>query len=167
MLKALLISSTKLKLTPTPPDILIATIDVTAMYCNIIQTEAIEIACEAYDNSNIIYDIKKPPTKYMKALLSIILEHNTFSFGDYFYKQKIGLAMGSPVSPSLANLSLYPLELQFLQNSKKILNYWRYLDDCLIIFSGSTTELEDHFKTLSTMHPTIKFTASISDTQIN
>ena len=75
--------------------------------------------------------------------------------------------MGSPVSPSLANLSLYPLELQFLQNSKKILNYWRFLDDCLIIFSGTTNELEDHIKTLNTMHPTIKFTASISDTQID
>ena len=157
----------KIEANSYPHDVLIATIDVTAMYCNIIQSEAIEIACEAYDKSNIIYDIKKPPTKYMKALLSLILEHNTFSFGDCFYKQKIGLAMGSPVSPSLANLSLYPLELKFLQNSKKILTYWRFLDDCLIIFSGTRTELEDHIKTLNTMHPTIKFTASISDTQID
>ena len=87
----------------------------------------------------------------MKTLLSLILEHNTFSFGDLFYRQKIGLAMGSPVSPSLANLSPYPLELKFLQNAKKILNYWRYLDDCLIIFSGTTKELEDHIKTLNTI----------------
>ena len=134
------------------------------MYCNIIQSEALDIACKVYEDAPAwLYNINKPPTEEFRRLLSLILEHNTFCFGDCYFKQKIGLAMGSNVSPTLANLTLYPLELEFLKTTNKILSYWRYLDDCLILFQGTKQELEDHIKYLNTMHPTIKFTATISD----
>ena len=143
----------KLEAIKYPQDIILATLDVSAMYCNIIQSEAIEIACNIYEKSQLIYDIKKPPTEQLGKLLKTILEHNTFCFGDCFYKQKIGLAMGSSVSPTLANLTLYPLEQEFLKSTKHIINYWRYLDDCIIIFKGEKDELE---KTYCTSTPCIQ-----------
>ena len=157
----------KIEANKYPPNILLATIDVTAMYCNIIQSEAIDIACNAYENSKLIYNINKPPTEHFRNLLSLILEHNTFCFDDTFYRQKIGLAMGSPVSPTLANLALYPLELEFLNTTNNIINYWRYLDDCLIIYQGTEEELKTDIAYLNSMHPTIKFTATISNTHID
>jgi len=75
--------------------------------------------------------------------------------------------MGSNVSPTLANLALHPLELDFLQNTKNILNYWRYLDECLIIFQGTEKELEENINLLNTMHETIKFTATISNNHVD
>ena len=75
--------------------------------------------------------------------------------------------MGSSVSPTLANLTLYPLEQEFLKSTKHIINYWRYLDDCIIIFKGEKDELEKNIEYLNSMHPTIKFTATISNSQIN
>ncbi|XP_072030209.1 uncharacterized protein [Amphiura filiformis] len=80
----------KIEANEYPPNIILATIDVTAMYCNIIQSEAIDIACKTYhDAPKLLYNIKKPPTEEFRKLLSLILEHNTFSFGDCFYRQKI------------------------------------------------------------------------------
>lgn len=157
----------KIEANSYPQNIILATIDVTAMYCNIIQKEAIEIACKAYEKSNITYDMKKPDTDCIKNMLELILNNNTFCFGDLYYKQKVGLAMGSPVSPSLANIAMHPLELEFLNTTNKIENYWRYLDDGIILFSGTKPELEELIKQLNKMHETIKFTATISDSEIN
>ena len=66
--------------------------------------------------------------------------------------------MGSTVSPTLANLTLYPLEQEFLKLTKHIINYWRYIDDYIIIFKGEKHELEKSTEYLNTMHPTIKST---------
>ncbi len=50
--------------------------------------------------------------------------------------------MGSGVSPTLANLTLYPLEQEFLKSTKHIIKYWRYLDDYINIFKGEKDELD-------------------------
>ena len=68
----------KLEANKYPQDIILATLHVSVMYCNINQSQAIEIACNVYEKSQLIYDIKKPPTEQLGKLLKIILEHSTF-----------------------------------------------------------------------------------------
>lgn len=137
------------------------------MYTNIDHQMAIKHASQAYDSSTLRYSIKKPPTEYITKLLTLILENNTFKFAGFNYKQIIGLAMGSPVSCSLANISLHPLECTFLEKAHKIICFYRYLDDIILISSGTREDLEDNIKDLNNLHPSLKFTADISDLGIN
>ncbi|SJL12000.1 uncharacterized protein ARMOST_21447 [Armillaria ostoyae] len=63
-------------------------------------------------------------------------------YGDSFYKQKSGLAMGVADSPDLANLYGHWFERQInLLNDPDIPFYGRYIDDCLaIVHASSSTE---------------------------
>lgn len=75
--------------------------------------------------------------------------------------------MGSPCSPSLATIGIHPLELAFLKKAKNIIAFYRYLDDILLISSGSREDVEQNIKDLNQLHPSLQFTAEISDTGID
>jgi hypothetical protein len=157
----------KLQNISLPPNALLAAIDIKAMYTNINHQMAIKHASEAYDSSKIKYGMNKPPTEYISKLISLVLENNTFKFAGLNYKQKIGLAMGSPVSCSLANISLHPLELEFLEKANNILCFFRYLDDIILISTDNRDDLNQNIDLLNDLHPDLKFTAEISNSGIN
>ena len=146
---------------------LLATIDVKAMYTNIDHEMAIKATTEAYDSRRINYDIKPIPTKYLAELLSIILRNNTFKFNGLNFRQRIGLAMGSPASVSIANIALHPLEMIFLNHTTNIICFFRFVDDIILLSNSPRPILEEQIQYLNTLHPNLKFTAEISDTSIN
>ena len=47
-------------------------------------------------------------------LLEFVLTTTYFSFGGQIYRQKFGIAMGSPVSPLVANMFVEHLEQKLL-----------------------------------------------------
>ena len=150
-----------------PQDALLATVDVKSMYTNIDHDMALKAASEAYNSRKIKYDIKPIPTRYLTKLLEIILKNNTFRFNGIYFKQCIGLAMGSPASVSIANISLHPLEQLFLETAQDIICFFRYIDDIIWISSGTRESLEEQITHLNTLHPTLKFTAEISNSSID
>ena len=158
---------TKLQKLTLPKNALLATIDVKAMYTNINHDMAINAATHAYDTRRVQYDLKPIPTKYLTALLTIILENNAFKFDGLYFKQLIGLAMGSPCSVSVANIALHPLEKTFLENATNIICFYRYIDDIILISSGTRELLEKQITMLNNLHPDLKFTADISDSTID
>ena len=75
--------------------------------------------------------------------------------------------MGTKMAPSYANLFMDRLERKFLEKEPlKPLLWKRYIDDILCLWIGSRSELEHFLERLNNEHPTIKFTWSISDTQV-
>ena len=83
---------------------------------------ALKDTTEAYDSRRINHDIKPIPTKYLAELLSIILRNNTFKFNGLNFRQRIGLAIGSPASVSISNIYLHPLvETIFLNHTTGII----------------------------------------------
>ena len=82
-------------------------------------------------------------------ILKLIFENNVFSYKNYFYKQLVGVSMGSKASPSIANIYLYCLEKSFLFIHKPLF-YGRYIDDIYAIFVNNfnTNLLVNHFKYL-------------------
>ena len=93
-------------------------------------------------------------------LLSFCLHTTYFVFQGQFYKQKEGAAMGSPVSPIVANLFMEHLENQALSTALNPPKLWiRYVDDTFIILK------KDHFDEftnhINTIHPSIKFTSEV------
>jgi len=70
------------------------------------------------------------------------MEQNYFQYNDSFYKPHKGVAMGSPLSGTLAELYLQRIENEYIKqwlDSKEIHYYKRYVDDILILFNTKNT----------------------------
>ena len=90
-------------------------------------------------------------------LLTLCLEDTTFKFRDKFYRMTDGLAMGSPVSPIVANIFMDDLERNALVTMKDRPRLWlRYVDDVLSIVKRNS--LEGMLVHLNAQNDTITFT---------
>ena len=79
------------------------------------------------------------------------------------YRQVDGVAMGSPLAPTLANLFMAHHEQTWTQSQHAPLTYFRYVDDIFCIFEGSV-ENEQHSKFLehlNSRHENLTFTIDV------
>ena len=90
-------------------------------------------------------------------LLEFILSNNYFVYNDCIYKQIHGCAMGSPVSPVVANLCMEVIEDSALSISTVPPKIWkRYVDDSFVIIKkDSVSAFHD---ILNSIDPKISFT---------
>ena len=80
-----------------------------------------------------------------------------FSFSNAMYKQTDGVAMGSPLSPSLANIFEEYYEEKLFSQTQKLPTYFRYVDDTFAIFDHKA-EVDEFLTKLNCLHPSLKFT---------
>ena len=151
--------------TQLPDNAILVSFDVTALYTNIPQAEGINIVCSHYDKH---YGDRKPiPTETLRALMSLILEENSFSFNGNNYLQTSGIAMGTKMAVAFANIFMADFETKLLQNSEYQPEFWkRFIDDIISAWLLSVQEIERFLNYANSIHPTIKFTAEISDKQV-
>jgi len=79
-------------------------------------------------------------------LLRTILKQNYFQYKDTIYKQKTGLAMGAPSSSILSELYFQYIEHTAIFDTLtkfNILGYFRYVDDILLVYDNTTTDIQD------------------------
>ena len=69
-----------------------------------------------YNNEDIIEGINKSE---FKNLLSLATQESYFIFNDVLYKQKDGVAMGSPLGPTMVNVFLSLYEIKWLEQCPK------------------------------------------------
>ena len=85
-------------------------------------------------------------------LLEFCLKNTYFSFQGQFFEQVEGAAMGSPVSPIVANLYMEDLE----QKALSIAPWCRYVDDTFVIHKEANKQgFLQHIKSVD---PAMKFT---------
>ena len=99
-------------------------------YTNIILSHALTIITEYVSNK---FHSKHINIYAFHSLLKIVLFNNFFKFKNSIYKQNIGIAMGTPCAPSIANIYIHILEEKFLTINRPIY-YKRYIDDIFMIF---------------------------------
>ena len=108
-------------------------LDVDSPFTNIPLKETINICINLlYNNVDVIME---GTNKFeLENLLSLATQESYFMLNDNLYKQKDGVAMGSPVRPTMANVFLSFYELKWLDQCPsefKPVFYRRYVDDIL------------------------------------
>ena len=87
----------------------------------------------------IIKDLSEQDNTLKERAVLFCLHNTYISFQDQFYKQVEGAAMGSQVSPILANLYMEYFDQKALSTATHPLRLWlRYVDDTFVIKKKST-----------------------------
>ncbi|XP_068742030.1 uncharacterized protein [Montipora capricornis] len=146
-------------------DTILVAMDVSSFYTNIPQEEGIEIVCNAYET---FHNNDPPiPTHYLREMLGVILTENSFEFNENNYLQRHGVAMGTKTAVSFANIFMAEIETNLMQqNNTKPREWKRYIDDLFSLWDCNRNEVERFIEQANTFHPTIKFTAEISENEI-
>jgi hypothetical protein len=118
----------------------LASFDIKDMYTNIPTKNLPQIL-------NLICNQTQTPKKFQQELITLlrtVLKQNYFQYKNQVYKQNTGLAMGAPSSSILSELYL-----QYTKHTKiydiltkhNILGYFRYVDDVLLVYDTTVTDI--------------------------
>ena len=104
-----------------------------------------------------------------KLTAELVLTLNCFSFGDNFFKQTNGVAMGTKMGPSYANVFVGFVEHQFFSqyNGPKPQLYGRYIDDCIGATPSTREELIQFVIAVNSFHLALKYTWEISNNSLS
>ena len=135
--------------------------DVSSLYTNVPLDESIELI------SNKVYSadsLATPP--FPKKVFVQLLKFSTsglFMYKNNLFRQVDGVAMGSPLGPSIANFFLGHLEEKKLFTNGNINPklYVRYVDDIFAVF-GKNESFQPFLHHINSQHPNIKFTVEES-----
>ncbi|XP_021918637.1 uncharacterized protein LOC110829329 [Zootermopsis nevadensis] len=90
-------------------------------------------------------------------LFHLVLTSSYFKFGGQFYEQTDGVAMGSPLSPVIANFFMEHFE-EMDGATFKPLCWFRYVDDMFVIWPLGPGKLAEFLNHLNSIHESIQFT---------
>ena len=113
-------------------------LDVDSLFTNIPLDETIDICInQLFENTDIVEGFKKSE---LKQLLCLATKESYFIFNGLLYKQVDGVAMDSPLGPSLANPFLSYYEKNWLNNCLqgfKPVSYRHYVGDIFLLFKSN------------------------------
>ena len=141
----------------------IASLDVASLFRNIPLEETIK-SCVNDLFSNNFY-IGKLSRKDLYELFKLATTESSFIFDNKLYKQIDGVAMGSPLGPTLATAFLCHFEKNWLNECPsqfKPVVYKRYVDDIFVLFK-SKEHLKLFVNYMNSKHRNIKFTFETED----
>ena len=110
--------------------------DIKSLFTNIPLDETFDIAANSLYSKNNSF-LYLSITQFRK-FLGLAVKNTLFHFNDKLYQQIDGVAMGSPLRPSFANIFLCFHETLWLQNCPsdfKPALYRRYVDDTFLLFA--------------------------------
>jgi hypothetical protein len=152
-----------------------ATFDVESLYSNI--THKLGIEAVQFWLTRIPRESKRISNEFILNGIQLILENNTFHFNGKNYRQLLGTAMGTKTAPTYATLTLGFLELTLYKRVKLNYalstyemfkeNYFRYLDDILIIYDTSKMPLNHISSLLNDLHENLNFKLETSGRKVN
>ena len=149
------------------PTQFMASFDVESLFTNIPLNETIEICVnKLYPRKNMKY--KGLRKNELRMLLELATKESLILFDSHYYRQIDGVAMGSPLGPTLANVFLSHYEEIWLDNCPlqfKPDYYRRYVDDTFVLFRD-----EDHVnkfnRYLNSRHINIRFSCEVENDHI-
>ena len=135
-----------------------ASLDVESLFTNIPLDETIDIVTnKVFGRKRKVNGISK---RDFKRLLEISTKGTVFFFNGHYYKQRDGVAMGSPLGPALANAFLSHHETIWLEECPLAfapIFFARYVDDIFVLVR-SVEHVAKLAKYFSSKHSNIRFT---------
>ena len=136
--------------------------DVRSLYTNIPRSDglaAIRFFLEKNPSAN------RPDDDTIVRLTDLVLSLSAFSFGDKFYRQSKGVAMGTEMGPSYACIFMGYLETNILSSCGTLqpIILKRYIDDYFGITAGTEEQVHTLIQKFNNFHPAVKVTHEISN----
>jgi len=152
---------------PHKQGIRLISFDIVNMYPYIPTNEHVPII----ENMSLSNQLDAKTTNELTMITHTVLEQNYFTFRNGNYSQTTGLAMGAPSSAILSEIYFQHLEhtkVVDIITQQNIIGYFRYVDDILVVYDESSTDIHEVHKALNSLAPTIKFTLENEiDSRIN
>jgi hypothetical protein len=137
----------ELKSLQLPPSAKLFTADASSMYTNIDTTTGIQAMQHLFElyHENIPISF---PRDFFLTTLEIVMENNIFSFGDTFWLQLQGTAMGTPAAPlySIITYGVHENTHILTTFNENLVYYKRYIDDIIGIWIDSHYNSWENFK---------------------
>ena len=131
--------------------------DVSALFTSIPIEPAISIIKKHLEEDRDLNNRTSMIVKHISCLLEFFLKNTYFSYQGRFYEQTEGAAMGSPISPIVANLFMEDLKVQAIRTSTTPPTLWkRFVDDTFTIIKKNNRD--SFLQHLNSIHPNTKFT---------
>ena len=131
--------------------------DVQSLFTNVPIDKALEVINRRLAEDETLEDRSSLTPGQVTMLLGICLKTTYFMYHQQFYEKAEGAAMGSPVSPVVANIFMEFMEEVAISTSPSPVRFWkRYVDDTFCFLQK--TAVDEVLQHLNTISPTIKFT---------
>ena len=131
--------------------------DVSALFTSVPIDPALNIIKDLLDKDTTLKERTVMEVGDIILLLEFCLKNTYFSFQGQFYEQVEGAAMGSPVSPIVANLYMEYLEQKALSTAPHPTRFWdRYVDDFFAIHKEANKQ--SFLQHINSVDPAIRFT---------
>ena len=131
--------------------------DVSALFTSVPIDPALNIIKDLLDKDTILKERTVMEVSDIILLLEFCLKNTYFSFQDQVYEQVEGAAMGSPVSPIVANLYMEYLEQKSLSPAPHPTRFCsRYVDDTFVIHKEANKQ--GFLQHINSVDPAIRFT---------
>ena len=130
---------------------------VSALFTSVPIDPALNIIKDLLDKDTTLKERTVMEVGDIILLLEFCLKNTYFSFQGLFYEQVEGAAMGSPVSPIVANLYMEYLEQKALSTAPHPPRFWgRYVDDTFVIHKEANKQ--GFLQHINSVDPAIRFT---------
>ena len=131
--------------------------DVSALFTSVPIDPVLNIIKDLLDKDTTLKERTVMEIGDIILLLEFCLKNTYFSFQGQFYEQVEGAAMGSPVSPIVANLYMEYLEQKALSTTPHPPRFWgRYVDDTFVIHKEANKQ--GFLQHIYSVDPAIRFT---------
>ena len=108
-----------------PADPLVS-FDVTNLFTQVPLDHALKVVEQRLMEDHTLQERTTSPVPHLVQLMELCVRSTYFSFQNQFYKQKDGAAMGSPLSPIIANLFVEGLEEKAIHSAQSPHAIWIY-----------------------------------------